>query len=103
MASAVLPESSMPSTILGWRQWSSVPRAESKGQSRAEQAEGERGCSTRELGRSSRHRGVGLQAVVDLEGRGGALVRMLGTEPREGSGSQQGYREGRGGWHLTGD
>lgn len=34
---------------------------------------------------------------------GQALVGMLGTEPREGSGSQQGYGEGRGGWHLTGD
>lgn len=59
-------------------------------------------------------KGGGVASVVDQEGRmgrwgrdrmstGRALVGMLGTEPREGSGSQQGYGEGRGGWRLTGD
>lgn len=33
----------------------------------------------------------------------GALVGALGMEPKEGSGSQQGYGKGKEGWHLTGD
>lgn len=66
--------------------------------------------SARELGRSSGQRGVGLQVWWIRKGGwadgaelGRALVGRLGTEPREGSGSQQGYGEGRGGWRLTGD
>lgn len=79
---------------------------------RAEQTRVKREQHAKELGRSNSQRGkVGLQAVVDQEGwggelvqrQGGALVRMLGTEPREGFGSQQGDGEGREGWCLTGD
>lgn len=47
--------------------------------------------------------------MVDQEGRGGqmrqrqgeALVGMLGTKPREGSGSQLGDGGGKGGWCLS--
>lgn len=54
--------------------------------------------NAKELGRSNSQGAGGLQAVVDQEGQdgqmrqkqGGALVGMLGTELREGSGSQQG-------------